>query len=181
MMLITTSRNPTHFLRRVSKIVSFSIPNSQKMNRGSLNLRELFAYCKNMHFSRLLIFQRTSEKDRIIAKAYSIQEKPQLVEATIEISDVIPLYKHGKKIRVAIEKVQLKFSQEVNESKKEKILEFFQDIIQNSNNSHEKKVLTILFRQENQNYYIGQAIQGISSISKPLYTIHILTECGKNE
>jgi rRNA maturation protein Rpf1 len=180
-MLITTSRNPTHFLRRVSNIISLSFPNSQKMNRGSLSLKNLFAYCKNKEFSRLLIFQRTSENDRVIAKAYSIEEKPQSIEATIELRDVISLSKHDKKNRVVIESVQLKFSREVNESKKGKITDFFQDIIKASQHSHDRKVLTIFFRQEKQNYLIGQAVRGISSISDPLYTIHILTECGNNE
>lgn len=89
--------------------------------------------------------------------------------------------KHDKKRRVTIEKVHFDFSEEVNEIIKNRILDFFQHIIQYSKRIHAKKLLTISFRQEKPNLLIGDAIQKDSTMSLYVYTIHISTECGSSE
>ncbi len=180
-MLITTSRNPTHYLRRVSKIISLSFPNSQRLNRGSLNLSKIFAYCWNNQISRLLILQGTKKEDLIIVKAYVIGKKPQSIDATIKLTNIVSLRKHDKKRRIMVEKVHLEFSEEVNEVIQEKILDFFRCVIQDSKRFRTRKLLTISFSQKKPNFLIGIAVQQDSSVSLPLYNIHISTECGNNE
>jgi hypothetical protein len=80
-----------------------------------------------------------------------------------------------------VEKVHLEFSEELNEGIQEKILDFFRYVIQDSRRFRTRKLLTISFSQEKPNILIGLAVQQGSSVSLPLYTIHISTECGNNE
>ncbi|UCG89980.1 MAG: hypothetical protein JSU57_05830 [Candidatus Heimdallarchaeota archaeon] len=180
-MLITTSRDPNHYLRRVSKIIALSFPNSQRMNRGSLSLKKLFSYCWNKQISRLLILQGTAKEDLIIVKAYLIGKIPQLVEATIKLTNIITLQKNRKKHRITVEKVCLDFSEEVNKISKERITDFFQPLVQESEHASSKNFLTIRFRKETRKSLIGQVIQENSSLSLPLYNIHISSECVNNE
>lgn len=182
-MLITTSRDPTHHLRRVSKIISLSIPNSQRMNRGSLSLHKLFTYCWNKQISRLLILQETTkENEKVLVKAYLIGKIPQLIDATVELTDIISLQRQRKKHRITIEKVYLDFSVEVNKIIKERITDFFQYVAQDSNHIiSAKNYLTISFRKKNSTSVIGQAVQQNSSKLFPLFNIHISSECVNNE
>lgn len=180
-MLITTSRNPTHYLRRISKIIAFSLPNSQRLTRGSLSLDKVFRYCWNQQISRLLILQKNSEKDSILVKAYLIEEKPKPIKTGIELTKIISLQKHDKTQRIMIENVELEFSDEVNREIKEKVNTFFAPTIQASESSRVPKLLTISFKKNTSNSLIGQAVQQNSSNSLPLYTIHISLECFNNE
>lgn len=181
LMLITTSRNPTHSLRRMSKIIAFSVPNSQRLTRGSLSLEKVFRYCWNHQISRLLILQKNSEKDSILVKTYLIGEKPQPINATIRLTDIISLQKHTKTQRIMIEKVKFNFTEKVNKEIKKQILEFFSQIIQNSEHSRSTKLLTISFRKNRSNSLIGHAVQQNSSKPLLLYTIHITSECFNDE
>jgi hypothetical protein len=151
------------------------------MNRGSLSLRKIFTYCRNKQIYRLLILQGTKKEDLIIVKAYVIGKKPQSIGATIKLTNIISLRKHDIKHRIMVEKVHLEFSETVNEVIQEKILDFFRYVIQDSKDFRTRKLQTISFSQEKPNYLIGLAVQQGSSVSLPLYTIHISTECGNNE
>ncbi|MHA2202248.1 MAG: hypothetical protein ACW991_01030 [Candidatus Hodarchaeales archaeon] len=176
-MLITTSRNPTHQLRRMSKIIALSFPNSQRLTRGSLSLDKVFRYCWNQQIFRLLILQKNSGKDSILVKAYSIGEKPQPIKATIKITEMISLQKHNKTQRILIEKVKLDFTDQVNEEIMEQIIDFLSPIIQKAGNKRTKKLLTMSFRKTKSTSLIGHVVQHNSSQSLPLYTIHISSEC----
>ncbi|MFX0122880.1 MAG: hypothetical protein ACFFAE_04525 [Candidatus Hodarchaeota archaeon] len=180
-MLITTSRNPTHYLRRMSKIIALSIPNSQRLTRGSLNLDKIFRYCRNQQINRLLILQKDSVKGSILVKAYSIETKPQLIKAMIKLTEIISLQKHDKTRRIMIEKVHLNFTDNVNKEEKENIYEFFSPIIHNSGESRSTKLLTISFRKNRSNSLIGHAVQQNLSDSLHLYTIQITPECNNDE
>ena len=182
-MLITTSRDPTHNLRRVSKIISLAIPNSQRMNRGSLSLHKLFTYCWNKQIFRLLILQETTKEEEIVlVKAYLIGKIPQFINATVELTDIISLQRQRKKHRITVEKVYLDFSVEVNKIIKERITDFFQYVAQDSNHIiGAKNYLTISFRKKTRTSVIGQAIQQNSSKFFPLFNIHISSECVNNE
>lgn len=180
-VLITTSRNPTHKLRRVHKILFFSLPNSERVNRGSLSLDKLFNYCWGKRISRLLILENTKEQDLVRIKAYSIEKKPQPVEANITLSNVISLQKHEKKNRIVVEQVHIDFSDEVDELKKDQIRDFFKPMSE-SKQLDSKKIISINFKHEYPASLIGIAIYQVSSISVPLFTIHISMNCGrKNE
>ncbi|MFX1285163.1 MAG: hypothetical protein ACFFB5_16015 [Promethearchaeota archaeon] len=180
-MLITTSRDPTQYLRRVSKIITLSFPNSQRMNRGSLSLNKLFTYCWNKQISRLLILQGTTEEGLVSVKAYKIGKIPQLVEATVELSKIISLQKHRKKQRINIEKVCFDFSEEVDKMIKERITDFFQHVFKDSKHISTKNLLTISFRKETKNSLIGQAVLQNLLQSLLLYKIQITSECVNNE
>lgn len=179
-MLITTSRNPTHYLRRICKIISFSIPNSQRLTRGNLNLKEIFRYCWNNKIFRIIILQKHSEKNSILVKAYFIREKPQLINATIKITEMATLKKHNKTQRIMIEKVNLDFTEAVSKEIKKQITLFFSPIIQNQRNCS-SKILSISFGKNSLNSLIGHAVQHNSSESLPLFKIHITSECKNNE
>ncbi|MFX0208767.1 MAG: hypothetical protein ACFFDT_22485 [Candidatus Hodarchaeota archaeon] len=180
-MLITTSRDPTHYLRRVSKIIALSFPTSQRMNRGSLSLKKLLNYCWNKQISRLLILQGTAEEGIISVKAYLIRKIPQLVEVTVELTNIISLQKHRGKDRIKVEKICLDFSEEVSKIVKERITDFFQHIIQDTDQTNAKNLLKISFRKETKNSLIGKAVQHNQSQSLPLYNIQISSECVNNE
>lgn len=180
-MLITTSRNPNHYLRRASKIISLSIPNSQRINRGSLSLNKLFNYCWNKQFTRLIILQGVMDEDSILVKAYLVDKKPQLIDAHIELNNIISIGDYDPKHRIMVDKVTLIFSSKVNEIVKKRIKDFFRQIIQDSRHTHAKKFLAIRFGIEKPNFIKGQAIQQDSPRTIPLYTIHISSPCINNE
>ncbi|UCE12345.1 MAG: hypothetical protein JSV04_09095 [Candidatus Heimdallarchaeota archaeon] len=109
-------------------------------------------------------------------KAYSIEKKPQPVEANITLSNIISFNHREKKIRIMVNQVHIEFSDEVDEQKMEKIRYFFKPMIE-SKRIDSRKILQINFRQEHPNSLIGVALYQIPSI--PLYTIHISTNCGR--
>ncbi|MHA2328666.1 MAG: hypothetical protein ACXACR_09105, partial [Candidatus Hodarchaeales archaeon] len=155
--LITTSRKPSHFLRRASKVISLSLPNSQKFTRGSTNLKEIFVYCWNMQIPRLIILQETPNSDIISISAYSIDKKSQFYDSSIKISNVLKLQKKDKKKRILVERVSLVFSDDVNMIHKRRISKFFQPITKFSKSCETKRVLKIHFTQEGTNRIKGLA------------------------
>ncbi|MFX0014644.1 MAG: Brix domain-containing protein [Promethearchaeota archaeon] len=180
-MLITTSRNPNHRLRRVSRVISLSFPNSQRMNRGTLSLSRLFTYCWNKKIGNLLILQESDENNAILVKAYSIRNQPQLIDATIRLTNIVSLRKHSKKYRINIERICINFSEDINKLFKDQITDFFHQIIPDSNNVHSKKKLVISFGKDKFNSLIGHAVQQNSTKSLHLFTIHVSSECVNNE
>ena len=179
-VLITTSRNPSHNLRRCSKIITYSIPKSQKLTRGNLSLNDIFRYCWNHQIFRLLILQKHSEK-AILVKAFSIEEKPRPLHATIKLSEILTPQKHVKTQRIVIERVKIEFKGQLNEKIRKSISDYFSRITQNLEYSHSAKLLTISFEMNSSDSLIGYAVQQYSSIRLPLYTIHITPECSSDE
>ncbi|MFW9905569.1 MAG: hypothetical protein ACFFFH_14600 [Candidatus Thorarchaeota archaeon] len=179
-LLITTSRNPSHRLRRVSKIVTYSIPKSQRLTRGNLSLDDIFRYCWNHQIFRLLILQKYS-KNSILIKAFSIEKKPRPIKATIKLSEIVTPQKHDKTQRIMIEKVKIEFKENLREELRKCLLDFFSPITQNLEHNHSTKLLTISFESNSTGTLLGHAVQQGSSMPLPLYTIHITLECNNNE
>jgi len=180
-ILITTSRNPSHFLRRTSKILDYSLPNSQRMNRGSLNLKQLYNYCWNRKIPRLFILQNSSKgKDIVIIKAYLISEVIQLSDSIIEISELMSLKKHSKNTRIKVEQLKLNFSKSIDSKLKNKVIEIFNPSIHSSSTDRPKYLLSIQFLQKSPNELIGNAIQQSFSSQLHLFTLHI-SNSGINE
>ncbi len=172
--LITTSRNPTHFLRRTSNILAYSIPNSQRMNRGSLNLKQLYNYCWNRKIPRLFILNKSSKGRHIVTvKVYLIVEDIQLVDSKIEISEIISLKRHNNRSRIMAEQIQLKFSKSIDAKLKENALVIFNPIISPYSTERPKYSLSIEFSQESHCKIIGKAIQQSTSSNLHIYTLHI--------
>lgn len=172
-VLITTSRNPTHFLRRAAKILSYSFPNSQKLNRGTLNLKQLKYFCWNQKIARLIILQRNQKDKTINIQIYSIEKEVKAINAAIQLFDLITLQKHDKKTRIMVDKVKLEFSNEIHPPIKNRLIRILKPITQFSRPTNARKLLTINFKPETSETLIGTAIQKYSSISLHLYTLHI--------
>ncbi|MFX1505150.1 MAG: hypothetical protein ACFFDC_03455 [Promethearchaeota archaeon] len=179
-LLITTSRNPSHKLRRISKIINYSIPKSQRLTRGNLSLSDIFRYCWNHQISRLIILQKHS-KNSLLVKAFSIEDKPRPIHATIRLSEIVTLQKHVKTQRILIEKVNIEFKSKLRKEIRKYILDFFSPITQNLEPNHSTKLLIISFEKTSSDSLIGHAVQQNSSMPLPLYTIHITLECNNDE
>ncbi|MFX0049818.1 MAG: hypothetical protein ACFFAJ_07405 [Candidatus Hodarchaeota archaeon] len=172
-VLITTSRNPTHFLRRAAKILSYSIPNSQKLNRGTLNLKQLYNFCWNQKIPRLIILQR-NRKDKIINfQIYSIEKEVKAINVDIQLFDLIELQKHDAKTRIMVDKAKLEFSNEIHPPIKTRLFKIFNPIFHSSRLNNARKWLIVNFKPETSEILIGTAIQKYSSISLHLYTLRI--------
>ncbi|MFX0173471.1 MAG: hypothetical protein ACFE9L_16385 [Candidatus Hodarchaeota archaeon] len=172
-VLITTSRNPTHYLRRATKILSYSVPNSQKLNRGTLNLKQLYNYCWNQKIPRLIILQR-NKKDKIINfQIYSIEKEVNTLNVDIQLFDLIELQKHNTKTRIMVDRVKLEFSNEIHPLIKKRLIKIFNPIFNFSRLNYAKKLLTIKFKPETPEILIGTAVQKYSSIFLHLYTLRI--------
>jgi rRNA maturation protein Rpf1 len=172
-VVITTSRNPNHFLRRAAKILSFSIPNSQKLNRGTLNLKQLYNFCWNHKIPRLIILQR-NKKDKIINfQIYSIEKEIQAINVDIQLFDLIELHKHDAKTRIMVDKVKLEFSNEIHPQIKKRLIKIFNPLFNFSRLNTARKRLIVNFKPETADILIGTAVQKYSSISLRLYTLRV--------
>ncbi|MFX0182970.1 MAG: hypothetical protein ACFE95_07815 [Candidatus Hodarchaeota archaeon] len=172
-VLITTSRNPTHFLRRAAKILSLSFPNSQKLNRGTLNQKQLNNFCWNQKIPRLIILQRNQKDQTINVRIYSIDKEVKVINAAIQLFDLILLQKHERNKRIMVDTVKLEFSKNINPQIKSRLIKIFKPIIQYSDPINARKLLTIYFKSKTSKTLIGSAIQKVSSVSLHLYTLHI--------
>ena len=172
-VIITTSRNPSHFLRRVCKILTFSIPKSERISRGSLNQNQIYNYCRNKNIARILIVHRTSVDNSVHVKAYSVADTILFHEVNILLSDFISLQKHNKSNRIIITSIQLDFSEEIDFSIKKGIINYFHPIVQNTRDVRKNKILTISFKQETSQNVIGYAFQQNRNSSILLYKINV--------
>ena len=176
--IISTSRNPSHFLRRVSKILTFIVPNSEKLPRGSLNKKQIFNYCRNQRIKRLLILQVCDENSTVFVKAYSIEDNILHYNADIILRDIIHIQKHDKNTRIMVEKIDINFCERTSDSIKRKVNAFFHPIIKNQKTFKGRKLLVINFKQEKPNYLSGFIHQHISSSSFAVCKISISFKCG---
>jgi rRNA maturation protein Rpf1 len=180
-VLITTSRNPSHYLRRVTKVLTFSIPRSKRITRGSLNKRQLFNYCKNLKIRRLLILQGSKVERVVAVKAYSIEEELNILNAEILLSNIITIQKHDKNTRIIVEKINLDFSNQINKIEKNKVIDFFSPIVIQRKVLKENRLLVINFKQKKPNILIGFAHQQISNAPRLIYEIKISFKCVNDE
>ena len=179
--LITTSRNPSHFLRRVSKILYFIIPNSEKLPRGSLNKKQIFNYCKNQRIKRLLILQVRDENSTVFVKAYSIEDNILHYNADIMLSDIIHLQKHDKNTRIKVKKIDINFCERTSDTVKGKVNAFFYPIMKKQKKIKGRNLLVISFKQEKPNHLSGFIHQHISSSSLAVCKVSITFKCETDE
>ncbi|MHA2074557.1 MAG: hypothetical protein ACW97X_08050 [Candidatus Hodarchaeales archaeon] len=172
-VIITTSRNPSHFLRRVCKILTFSIPRSERITRGSLNRNQLFNYCWNKNIPRILILHGPDENNSVLVKAYSIDNTVLFHEVSIRLNDFISIQKHNKSNRITISTIKLDFSEKIDFTVKKGIINFFNPIIQNNRDLRKKKILTLSFRQDTSQDITGYAYQLNDNSSILLYKITV--------
>lgn len=180
-ILITTSRNPSHYVRRVTRILTFSIPRSKRITRGSLNTKNLLNYCKNLKVKRLLIIQGSKRKNTVFVKAYSIENEINLINMEIILSKITTVQKHDKTTRIMIENINLDFSKKINKAIKKKVIDFFSPILLGKNDLKGNKLLLINFEQKNPKNLIGFANQQISTKKRLLFEIEISFKCVQDE
>ncbi len=54
-ILVTTSRDPSDFGRRLARIISHIVPNSKRVNRGRMNLYDIKEYAIGNNFDRVYL------------------------------------------------------------------------------------------------------------------------------
>ncbi|MFW9856872.1 MAG: hypothetical protein ACFFFG_17620 [Candidatus Thorarchaeota archaeon] len=179
-VFITTSRHPTHFLRRASKVLNFSIPNSIRLNRGSLNQREIYRYCWNLQIPYALILQNTGRKDIVDLKAYKIGKDVQAMSPSIKLFDMIQLKRHNREMRIDVDSIQLHFASTVQQSLKSEIIQVFTPLLRLTNTRASENLLSLTFRIEGSDILIGEAIQKTARGSLPLFNL-LIQGCSKYE
>ncbi|MFW9778958.1 MAG: hypothetical protein ACFFE8_08915 [Candidatus Heimdallarchaeota archaeon] len=179
-VFITTSRHPTHFLRRASKVLNFSIPNSLKLNRGSLNQREIYRYCWNRRIPFALILQNTGQKDIVEVKAYKIGMEVQAMTPSIKLLNMIQLKRHNRETRIDVDSIQLQFASTVQQSLKDRLIEAFNPLLRLTNVKTSENLLFLRFRIERSNILIGEAIQKTARGSLLLFNL-LIQGCSKDE
>jgi hypothetical protein len=111
--LITTSHNPSHFLRQLSKLLTFCLPNSGRLNRGSLNKKQLFNYCWNNKVPRLIIVQGSEKTDSAFLELYNLEKSQKPVNSVIEVTKTFFPKKGVKKTRIDAKSITLNFSDDI--------------------------------------------------------------------
>ena len=111
--LITTSHSPSHFLRKLSKLLTYCFPNSVRINRGSLNKKQLFNYCWNNQIFRLLIIHSLGEKNSAKIEIYNLEKSQEPIISTIEITAVSFPKKGIKEARIDANSISLHYSIEI--------------------------------------------------------------------
>ena len=88
-LLITTSHNPSHFIRRVSKLLSFSLPFSKRMNRGSLSLKEIKNFCWNKGINKVIIVQSSRKIDSVSLSCFDFVKSPQQMDVKVNLTNFL--------------------------------------------------------------------------------------------
>lgn len=133
--LITTSHNPSHFLRKLSKLLAFCLPDSIRINRGSLNKKQLLNYCWNNKIPRLIIVQGFEKKDSSIIEFFNLEKSQKPVTSVIQVKDVFFPRKGAKDTRIDASRIFLHYSTEIPSRLRESIdLQMKPFLISNTNN-----------------------------------------------
>ncbi|MHA2174526.1 MAG: hypothetical protein ACXACP_05630 [Candidatus Hodarchaeales archaeon] len=109
-LLITTSHNPSHFLRRVGKLLSFIIPNSEKLSRGSLNFHQISNYCWNKEIKLLFILDDSESKNSAFLKLYDFTNSRTPINAIIRLMNFSFPNKGNSRSRIEFKGTKLVFS-----------------------------------------------------------------------
>ena len=122
-VLITTSHNPSHFLRRAGKLLSYTIPFSEKLNRGSLNIQQIHNYCWNNNIKLLFILKDSKTKNSAFLSFYDLLKSRNPINVTIKLANFYFPRKGDSKTRIDSKGINLEFPHLVNEKKLVKIQE----------------------------------------------------------
>ena len=107
-ILITTSRNPSHFLRRTTRVLNYSLLGSFRKNRGSYNLNQLFSYCWNNAIPRLYIIEGEKKEKIVRIKVYKVKDKIELTSLRITMDNILNLERHKANTRININRIEIK-------------------------------------------------------------------------
>ena len=178
-ILITTSRNPSHPLRRAAKILKYYFASALLLNRGSLNRNHLLNYSINNRIYLLLILQQTQQQDVIEVLSLFISNEGTLKSFRLLISGLIDLKKHNLHTRIQPAPIKVKFSQEISANTMKHLSAFLKPLIdvQPFNNSHVSNL--IQFRSEEDRIIKGKLTQNRESLS--IEILHFTVTCDNHE
>ena len=153
--LITTSHNPSHFLRQLSKLLTFCLPDSVRINRGSLNKKQLFNYCWNNKIPRLFIVQGFKKIDTSIIEFYNLEKSSEPVNSVIELTNVHFPKKGIKETRIDAKSIRLNYSKDIPPMVSERINMFMKPFLNSNSNYISDSNLEINFLKYNPDQLLG--------------------------
>ncbi len=178
--LITTSHNPSHFLRKLSKLLTFCFPDSVRINRGSLNKKHLLNYCWNNKIPRLILVQGFEKKDTARIQLYNLEKSQKPVNAVIEVSNVFFPKKGVKHTRIDTKSVQMNFSKDIPPRLREYIDMFMKPFLISNKNFITSSNLEIKLTAYNSNQIHGKIIRASKNETVEILTYRITNlESGK--
>ncbi|MHA1976092.1 MAG: hypothetical protein ACW98F_03530 [Candidatus Hodarchaeales archaeon] len=172
-LLITTSHNPPHFLRRVSKLLSFSLPFSKRINRGSLNIKEIRNFCWNTGIHKLIIVQGAKETDSVSLSCYNFFQSPHQLNVKIELSNFNFPRKGEKDTRVEGQQMSVQYAPETPEEIKESIHDYIKPLIHSMMDKPSKSNLILKFRNYTDGKLQGEVVRTHSPNNSPLYSFEV--------
>ncbi|MHA1227353.1 MAG: hypothetical protein ACTSPV_11475 [Candidatus Hodarchaeales archaeon] len=156
-LLITTSRNPSHALRRAAKVLYYSFPGSKKINRGSMNFNSVLSFCWSNSIERILILNKTSSMGVFEVKAFKLEDKVISFGAKIEMTDVIDIKKHDSSTRIDIRGIRIVDKKETDSVLSRRVFDFFRPgQVYYQNNTRE---LQLRIESESSHYVSCSAVQ----------------------
>ncbi len=153
--LITTSHNPSHFLRKLSKLLTFCLPDSVRINRGSLNKKQLLNYCWNNRIPRLIIVQGFEKKDNARIEFYNLEKSLKPVNSVIEVMNVFFPRKGVKETRIDAKSIRLNYSNNIPQKLREHIDMFMNPFLVSNSNFTSDSNLEIKFTTYDSNQLLG--------------------------
>ncbi|RMG33733.1 MAG: hypothetical protein D6732_11540 [Methanobacteriota archaeon] len=87
--LITTSRKPDDFGRRLARILSHVIPNSKRINRGNANLQRIFEMALEQGYDKVIIVRTKFGHTALLDFYTFIGEEFKKEERMLQLKDVI--------------------------------------------------------------------------------------------
>jgi len=152
---ITTSHNPSHFLRKLSKLLTFCLPDSIRLNRGSLGKKQLLNYCWNNEIPRLIIVQGSELKDTGNIEIYNLENSQKPINSVIEVKNVFFPRKGVKNTRIDIKSIRLNYYKDIPPRVRERIDIFMKPFLFSNTNNVSDSNLEITFTTDNSNQLIG--------------------------
>jgi hypothetical protein len=155
-ILITTSHNPSHFLRRVCRLLTYSLPLSTKLNRGSLNKKELLNYCWNNQIKWLFIIKQSQESDATQFDCINLSVSTEPLDIFIELRDFIFPRKGDDQTRISVNHIDFHYSSEIPHNFKEMVKPFKELFLKNKDNLVAPDLIVKFVKYSN-NELTGQA------------------------
>ncbi len=172
-VLITTSHNPSHFLRRVAKFLSILIPNSEKLTRGSLNFHELCNYCWNKEIKWLFILEDSENKKSAFLRFYDFNKSRSPINASIKLMNFNFPTKGDPSPRIEIKGIRLLFPDLEIKKIDKKVQEFLRTLktafISQINNSS----LVIEFQKISSSHIFGIVTWEHNKKSIPVFSYEV--------
>lgn len=156
--MITTSHNPSHFLRRVSRLLTYIIPNSERINRGSLNRNQLSNYCWNNKIQRMIIVQQSHKKDVANLNCYNLEVSPRPLSIIIELTNFLFPIRGDEKTRISVNDLKINYFSIIPPYIRNNIDEYLKPVLEPYNNTSESANLTINFLNFLNNKLQGEVV-----------------------